>query len=127
VRWAPTPLSPRLDPLTVGMPYPEAVAALTSGKTEITAQVASPPFSFIKLDSPAIHRVFNSVEVLGPMTVVMGHTRTFRERNPQLAAVFIAAAEEATRIIAEDKPRAARIYKEMATQARSKESATGSA
>lgn len=34
----------KLDPLTVGMPYPEATAALLSGKTEIDAHVASPRF-----------------------------------------------------------------------------------
>jgi NitT/TauT family transport system substrate-binding protein len=106
----------KLDPLTVGMPYPEAVTALTSGKTEITAHVASPPFSFIELDHPAIHRVFNSAEVLGPTTVIMAHTtRAFYERNPKLCAAFIAAVEEATQLIAEDRQRIARLYNEMAT------------
>ena len=35
----------RLDKLTVGMPHPEALAAMLSGKTEITAHFSSPPFS----------------------------------------------------------------------------------
>ena len=47
----------KLDPLTVGLPYPEAVAALTAGKTEITAHIASPPFQQIELDHPGIHRL----------------------------------------------------------------------
>ena len=106
----------KLDPLTVGMPYPEAVAALVSGKTEITAHVASPPFSYIELDSPGIHRVFNSVEVLGKMTVIMAHaTRAFHDQNPRLCAAFVAAIDEAARFIAADKPAAARIYNSMAT------------
>jgi len=64
----------KLDPLTVSIPYPEAVTALLSGRTEINSHVASPPFSYIELDNPNIHRVFNSAEVLGPMTVIMAHT-----------------------------------------------------
>ncbi len=105
----------KLDPLTVGMPYPEATAALISGKTEIDAHVASPPFSYLELDHPNIHRVFNSVEVLGKTTVIMAHTtRAFYEKNRKLCAAFIAAVDEATRRIAQDKRAAARIYNEMA-------------
>ena len=105
----------KLDPLTVGMPYPEATAALLSGKTEIDSHVASPPFSYIELDHPGIHRVFNSVELLGSMTVIMAYTtRAFHERNPKLCAALIAAVDEAGRLIARDKRAAARIYNEVA-------------
>lgn len=105
----------KLDPLTVGMPYPEATAALISGKTEIDAHVASPPFSYMELDHPNVHRVFNSVEVLGKTTVIMAHTtRAFYEKNPKLCAAFIAAVDEATKQIAADKRAAARTYNEMA-------------
>src|SRR6476646_6883162 len=52
----------RLDHLTVSMSYPDAVAAMLSSKTEITAHVAS-AFSYMELDSPGIHKVFNSVEL----------------------------------------------------------------
>jgi NitT/TauT family transport system substrate-binding protein len=97
------------------MPYPEATAALLSGKTEIDAHVASPPFSYMELDHPGIHRVFNSVEVLGKTTVIMAHTtRAFYEKNRKLCAAFIAAVDEATRRIAQDKRAAARTYNEMA-------------
>lgn len=106
----------KLDPLTVGLPYPEAVATLLSGKTEINAHVASPPFSFIELDHPGIHRVFNSADVFGPTMVIMTHTtRVFYERNPKLSAAFIAAADEATAMIARDKRAAARMYNDLAT------------
>jgi NitT/TauT family transport system substrate-binding protein len=106
----------KLDPLTVGMPYPEAVAAMLSGKTEIDAHVASPPFSFLELDHPGIHRVFNSAEVFGPTMVIMTHTtRSFYEKNPKLSAAFIAAVGEAAEIIAKDKRAAARMYNDMAT------------
>jgi NitT/TauT family transport system substrate-binding protein len=105
----------KLDPLTVGMPYPEALAALISGKTEIDAHVASPPFSYLELDHPEIHRVFNSVDVLGPMTVIMAYApMSFYEKSPKLAGAFIAAEDEAAQMIAHDKAWAAHLYNEMA-------------
>lgn len=101
----------RLDPLTVGMPYPEATAALISGKTEITAHLASPPFSYVELDHPGIHRVFSSVDIIGPHTVIMAYTtRRFRDENPKLAAAFIAALRRATDFAMQHKREAARIY-----------------
>lgn len=105
----------KLDPLTVGMPYPEALAALVSGKTEIDAHVASPPFSYLELDHPEIHRVFNSVDVLGKMTVIMAYApMSFYQKNPRLTAAFIAAEDQAAEMIAGDKLWAAHLYNEMA-------------
>jgi NitT/TauT family transport system substrate-binding protein len=101
----------KLDPLTVGIPYPEAVAALVSGKTEITAHVASPPFNQIELDSPGIHRVVTSRDVLGDLPVIMAHTtRRFHDANPKTIAAFLGALDEACRFVTEDKPGAAKIY-----------------
>jgi NitT/TauT family transport system substrate-binding protein len=105
----------QLDPLTVSMPYPEAVAALTSGKTEITAHVASPPFNTIELDSPGIHRVVNSSDVLGRLPVIMGMTtRRFHDANPTVVAAFFAALDEACRAVEQDKAAAAKLYVEAA-------------
>jgi NitT/TauT family transport system substrate-binding protein len=101
----------KLDPLTVGMPYPEAMAALVSRKTEITAHVASPPFAFLELDHPGIHRVVNSVEALGPLPVIMTHaTRAFHDANPALVGAFIAALDQACELIAREPATAAQIY-----------------
>src|SRR6476620_9434908 len=76
----------RLDHLTVSMSYPDAVAAMLSGKSEITAHVASAPFSYMELDSPGIHKVFNSVELFGHVTSIMAFTtEQFRAANPKLA------------------------------------------
>src|SRR5262245_51840442 len=38
----------RLDHLTVGIPHPDALAAMLAGRTEITAHFCSPPFSYIE-------------------------------------------------------------------------------
>lgn len=101
----------KLDPLTVGLPHPDAVAAMLSGKSEITAHMASPPFSFIELDSPGIHKVFNSVDVIGPVTTIMAFTtQQFAAANPKMTSAFVAALKEATEFCATRKEEAAKIY-----------------
>ena len=103
----------RLDHLTVSLPYPDAVAAMLSGRSEITAHVASAPFSYMELESPGIHKVFNSVELFGHLTTIMAFTtQQFRAANPRLAASFVAALQEAIEFIAANKVEAARIYAE---------------
>jgi len=106
----------KLDPLTVGIPHPDALAAMLSGKTEINSHFCSPPFSYIENDTPGIHRVINSTDVLGKLTVIMAYaTRRFHDANPKLAAAFLAALDEATAFVAGNKREAARIYNELAT------------
>src|SRR5215470_7042077 len=105
----------KLDPLTVGLPHPEALAAMLSGKTEISAHFSSPPFSYIESDQPGFHRVLNSSDVLGPLTIIMAYsTKRFYESNPKLSAAFVAAIDEAAKYIAANKREAARIYIELA-------------
>ena len=80
-------------------------------KTEITAHVASAPFSYMELDSPGIHKVFNSVELFGHVTTIMAFTtEQFRAANPKLTASFVAALKEAVEFIAANKTEAAQIY-----------------
>jgi NitT/TauT family transport system substrate-binding protein len=101
----------RLDHLTVSLPYPEAVAAMLSGRTEITAHVASAPFSSIELEQPSIHKVFNSVELFGRVTTILTFTtEQFRAANPKLTQSFIAALRRAVDLINSDKVAAARTY-----------------
>ena len=101
----------KLDHLTVSMSYPDAVAAMLSRKSQITAHVASAPFSYMELDSPGIHKVFNSVELFGHVTTIMAFTtEQFRAANPKLTASFVAAMKEAIEFIAANKQEAARIY-----------------
>jgi len=101
----------RLDHLTVSLPYPDAVAVMLSGKGEITAHVASAPFSYMELDNPGIHKVFNSVELFGHVTTIMAFTtERFRTANPKLTASFVAALREAVSFIAGNKGEAAQIY-----------------
>jgi NitT/TauT family transport system substrate-binding protein len=106
----------KLDPLTVGIPHPDALAAMISGKTEINSHFSSPPFCFIEADTSGIHRVVNSADVLGKQTVIMAYaTRKWHDANPKLAAAFVAALDEATSFVAGHKLDAARMYNGLAT------------
>jgi len=101
----------KLDPITVGLPHPEALTVLLSGRGEINSHMASPPFSYIEDATPGLHRVFNSVDVLGNITLDMTYTtRRFFEANPKLCTAFIAAMNEANALIARDRKKAAEIY-----------------
>src|ERR1700737_1400269 len=101
----------KLDPITVGLPHPDALGVLLSGRGEINSHMASPPFSYIEDSTPGIHRVFNSVDVLGNITLDMAYTtRRFYEANPKLCAAFISAMNDANALIAKDKKKAADIY-----------------
>jgi NitT/TauT family transport system substrate-binding protein len=101
----------KLDPITVGLPHPDALGVLLSGRGEINSHMASPPFSYIEDATPGLHRVFNTVDILGNITVDMTYTtRRFFEANPKLCGAFIAAMNEANALIAKDPKKAAAIY-----------------
>ena len=105
----------KLDTLTVGISHPDALAALISGKSEINSHFCSPPFSYLELDHPGIHRVVNSVDVTGRLTIIMAFTtRAFHDANPKVIKAFVAALGEATAFIDRNKHEAARIYIELA-------------
>lgn len=101
----------KLDPITVSLPHPEALAALTSGKTEVTAHFTSPPFSYLELADPHIHRVVNSVEVIGNLTMdVVYAPRKFVDANPKMAEAMVAALDAADEFIRTRKADAAEIF-----------------
>lgn len=101
----------KLDPLTVSLGHPEAVGALLSHKTEITAHFTSPPFSYQEAKDPKITRVLSSTETLGNVTlcVVFG-LKQFTAQNPKLTQAFIAAQEEANAYIIKDRKGAAETF-----------------
>ncbi|HWU68859.1 MAG TPA: ABC transporter substrate-binding protein [Stenotrophobium sp.] len=101
----------KLDPLTVGLSHPDAVAALLGGKAGITADFTSPPFSYQEIKDPKITRVLNSSDLLGNITLdVVFASRHFTETNPRLTAAFMAAQEEANAYIAADRKGAAETF-----------------
>ena len=101
----------KLDPLTVGLSHPDALIALLSGKSEITAHFTSPPFSYQEAKDPKITRVLNSSELLGNITLdVVFAARQFTESNPRMTEAFMAAQEEANAYIASNRRGAAETF-----------------
>ena len=102
----------KLDHLTVSMSHPDAETALLSGGSEITAHLGSPPFQYQELEHKGMHRVLNSYDVLGgPATFnVVWTTAKFHDENPKIYAAFVAALDDATAQINQDKKKAAETY-----------------
>lgn len=101
----------KMDPMTVSLPHPEALGALIGGKTEIKAHFTTPPFQYLEAKAPGIHRVLNSVDFLGNMTLdVTFAPKKFVDANPKMTQAFIDAMDDANALIASDKKLAAEIY-----------------
>jgi NitT/TauT family transport system substrate-binding protein len=101
----------KLDANTVGIPHPEAYAALMSGSAEITSHLASPPFSYQELKNPKAHRVISTSEAVGLLTILVTMVqRRFADANPGLMKAFLAAHEEANAFIAADREGAVTAY-----------------
>jgi NitT/TauT family transport system substrate-binding protein len=102
----------KLDPLTVSMKHPDAMAAMLSGKSEITAHLTSPPFQYQELEDKRVRRILSSYDVLGgPGTFnLVWATAKFRDENPKVYGAFVAALDEAMAFIKENPQKAAEIY-----------------
>ena len=101
----------RLDPLTVSMSHPDAMAAFLS-KRDITAHFTSPPFMYKELEQPGIHRIMSSDDVMGGPTTFSNlySTSKFHDANPRTFKAVLAAFSEAIDLINHDKMAAAEIY-----------------
>ncbi len=99
----------KLDSLTVSMKHPDALAALLSGGSEITAHLTGPPFTYQELRDPRVHKILDSYELLGgPHTfLVLTSTQRFQKENPQTFAAVFTALQEAIAFIKADQGRAA--------------------
>lgn len=110
----------KLDTITVGLPHPEATAALLSGKSEIDAHFTSPPFQYQQLEDPKVHRVLSSYEVTGGPATFSGlwTTTRFHDENPKAVKAVLAAVEEANAIIRDTPRQAAEIYVRLETSSK---------
>jgi NitT/TauT family transport system substrate-binding protein len=102
----------KLDPITVSMSHPDAMATFLSAGGEIDNHFTSPPFIQKELEKPGVTKILNSVDVLGgPISFnVVATTSKFYNENPRLYAVFMKSLTEATEYINRDKRGAAEIY-----------------
>ena len=101
----------RLDHLTVPLPHPDAMGAMLSGRTEITAHFTAAPY-YQQETAAGLHRALDSYPLLGgPATYsVVWAAKKFIERNPRTTQVVLAAIDEATEIINHDPKRAAETF-----------------
>ncbi len=101
----------KLDALTVSMQHPDAVAALLSRRSEITAHFASPPFFGQELREPGMRRVISMEEVIGgPASIaVMIAKVKFRRENPTVFQAVFNALAEANDFITKHPRRAAEV------------------
>jgi NitT/TauT family transport system substrate-binding protein len=102
----------KLDPLTVTLSHPDGMAAMMSGKAEISAHFTSAPFMYQELDDSRVRKVLDSYEVLGgPHTFNVVWTSTkFYNDNPKVIKAFLAALEDAMKQIAANPADAAAVW-----------------
>lgn len=102
----------KLEDLTVAMRHPDALAALTSGGTEINSHFANSPFQEQELQNPNVRRVLSSYEVLGGASTLnsLYTTKKFHDGNPKTYRAVFDALKEAVQIINKDKRTAAELY-----------------
>src|SRR2546430_10479776 len=94
-----------LDRLTVGMSHPDGLAALLSGKLEITAHFTSAPFQYQELENPAIRKMATSYDATdGPNTFsVAATTGRFRDRSEEHTSELQSQSNLVCRLLLEKK------------------------
>ena len=102
----------KYDPQTVSMSPPDATIAILSGGGEVNNVFSVPPFQNQQLTKPEIRTVINSYDVMdGPHTFTVAWTSSkFRDANPVLYKALMAALQEATNILNNDKRAAAALW-----------------
>jgi NitT/TauT family transport system substrate-binding protein len=106
------------DPFTVSLTHADALIALSSGRADITAHFASPPFHQRERKLTDMRTIMSSNEVMGgPSTFTMLYTTSrFHDANPKVVAAFLRALEEAIGSINADKRAAAQTFIDMEAQ-----------
>lgn len=101
-----------LDKYTVSMRHPDGVAAMLSGKGEITGHLTSPPYQQQLLQDPNMRRILSSYDVLGGKSTfnTIWATSKFRTENPKTYQAFVAALKESMELINADKAAASDVF-----------------
>jgi NitT/TauT family transport system substrate-binding protein len=90
----------KFDDISISLAHPDATAALIAGGSEITSHFSSPPFQYQELQSPNVHKVLSSYDVLGGQATfnVLYTTEKFHDENPKTYKAFYDALAEAETI-----------------------------
>ena len=101
----------RLDALTISMSHPDAVAALSNARGEVTSHFSSPPFQQQEARLTGVHKVLSSFDVVGPHSALLAYATTrFHDANPRTVRAFLAALRRADAFIHDDPHAAAALY-----------------
>ncbi len=101
----------KLDPNTVSMGHPDAMAGLLAGGGSFTSHFSSLPYQHMELAQPSVHVVASTFDAIGPHSVsALAATSRFRNQNPKVVGVFLQALEDATALINDHRPEAAAAY-----------------
>jgi NitT/TauT family transport system substrate-binding protein len=102
----------RLRGQTVALSHGEAMSELFASGAAVTAYFASPPFTELALRDANVHPLLRSADTMGGKAsfLILGATKAYIAREPQMPQVIEQAMDEAARIIRDDPHRAAQIY-----------------
>ncbi len=102
----------KLDPMTVSMKHPTAVAALLAGGQAVKSHFATLPTSFQELTSGKVHNVLTSYDVLGGRhtTVAMYNTEKWKKDNPKLYECVYQSYRKSIKWINDNKKEAAALF-----------------
>jgi len=102
----------KLDPMTVSMKHPSAMAALLAGGQAVKSHFATLPTSFIELQNSKIRTVLTSYDVLGGRhsTVAMYNKEKWKKDNPKLFSCVASSYRTAIDWINGNKKEAATLY-----------------
>jgi NitT/TauT family transport system substrate-binding protein len=102
----------KLDALTASLGHPDGMAAMMSGKSEITGHFTSAPFMYQELEDSRVRKVLDSYEVVGgPHTFnVVWATSKFYNENPKVVEAFVAALDDAMKQVAANPAEAAAVW-----------------
>lgn len=102
----------KLDPMTVSMKHPSAMAALLAGGQAVKSHFATLPTSFAELQSGKVHNVLTSYDVLGGRhsTVAMYNKEDWKKANPKLYECVWQSYRKAIEWINGNKKEAAALF-----------------
>lgn len=99
-----------LDKNTISSTHPDGYTSLMSGN--IQGHFTSPPFQYIELKDPKVHKMISSYDVLGGKTsfISLVGRESFTKENPKVAQAIAAALQESQSWIQKNHWEATKLY-----------------
>lgn len=100
----------KLDKFTTSSTHPDGYTSLISGN--IQGHFTSPPFQYIELKDPKVHKMISSYDVLGGKTsfISLVGKESFTKENPKVAQAISEALQESQSWIQKNNWEATKLY-----------------